>query len=202
MLSEALLQVRGASPSGVVRTFEKQILAGLRAARIGGSKLASSNNPRKRLEITLNVNGETAKVNVKANWTLAKVLREELGLTGVKMGCGLSACGACTVLVDDLPVYSCHKLAVELDGRNVTTIEGLGKESLHPLQRAFVDCGGVQCGYCTPGIILTAFSLLKTKSTPTLIEVKRALSGNICRCGGYPQIVQSVLSACQGGEMK
>jgi aerobic-type carbon monoxide dehydrogenase small subunit (CoxS/CutS family) len=121
-----------------------------------------------------------------------------LGLTGTKPGCSNSACGACTVLLDGLPVYSCHRLAVEADGHQVTTIEGVGSVgSLSPLQQAFIDEGAFQCGYCTPGFILSATALLRSNPDPTADEVRKGLSGNICRCGSYPHITKAVLSAAQ-----
>lgn len=144
--------------------------------------------------IRLKVNSEEIDTMVKPNWTLLKVLRELLGLKGVKIGCDLASCGACTVLVDGLPIYSCQVLAVQLDGCAITTIEGLGKDITHPLQRAFISEGAVQCGYCIPGFIMTALALTKKNDAPEELEVKKALSGNICRCGAYPKILSAVLS--------
>ncbi len=149
-------------------------------------------------DVALNVNGRETTVRVKANWTLLDVLRENLFLTGTKSGCLNSECGACTVLLDGSPIYSCHRLAVEVDGHAVTTIEGIGQGGLTKLQQAFIDHGAFQCGYCTPGFVVAATALLRSNPNPNEAQVVQGLSGNICRCGAYPQIVKAVLSAAQG----
>lgn len=148
--------------------------------------------------IRLRVNGENCELFVPPNKTLLETLREDLGLTGVKEGCQDGTCGSCTVLTDGKPVRSCLILAVEAEGKDILTIEGLAKgETLHPIQQAFVNYGGVQCGFCTPGMILTAKALLDTNLSPSEEEVRRAISGNLCRCTGYQKIVESIMAATQ-----
>lgn len=150
--------------------------------------------------ITLNVNGDEKTLAVKANSTLLSVLRGDLKLKGTKPGCSNSECGACTVLLDGVPIYSCHRLAVEADGHEITTIEGIATASgLSTLQQAFVDKGAFQCGYCTSGVIVTATALLASNPRPSELEVRQALSGNLCRCGSYPHIVDAVMAASGGG---
>ncbi len=128
--------------------------------------------------------------------TLLDLLRNRLGLTGAKEGCGVGECGACTVLVDDEPVNSCLTPAWKVSGREVTTIEGIGSmEKPHPLQNAFIESGAIQCGYCTPGAIMAGFGLFKRSKAPTKSEIKSALSGNLCRCGGYTQIIRAIETA-------
>ncbi|MFQ5826872.1 MAG: (2Fe-2S)-binding protein [Dehalococcoidia bacterium] len=148
--------------------------------------------------IELRVNGELHEVAVEPQRTLLEALREELGLTGTKKACDEGQCGSCTVLMDGKPVASCLVLALEAQGRDILTIEGLGTDGhLHPLQQAFVDLGAIQCGFCTPGMILAAKALLDEKPSPTEDEVREAISGNLCRCTGYAKIVEAVLSASQ-----
>jgi aerobic carbon-monoxide dehydrogenase small subunit len=149
--------------------------------------------------IAFQVNGDTVAVNVREDWTLLYVLNELLNLRGAKEGCGQGECGACTVIVDGVAVDSCLYPALEAEGRSVTTIEGLITESgsLHPIQKAFVEKGAVQCGFCTPGMILSAKALLDRVPRPSDLQVKRALAGNLCRCTGYHQIVQAVLAASE-----
>lgn len=149
--------------------------------------------------ITLRVNGEAHAVLGPASRTLLEVLREDLDLTGTKHGCELGECGACTVLLDGAPALSCLVLAVEAGGREITTIEGLGDAGLHPVQRAFVDAGALQCGYCTPGFVLAAAALLVRNPTPTRAEIADALSGNLCRCTGYQRIIDAVESSTKIG---
>ncbi len=145
---------------------------------------------------TLHVNGTSFRVDLEAGRTLLSVLRGELGLTGSKEGCDDSECGACMVLIDGQPVNSCSFLALQADGRAVTTVEGLASGSeLHPLQRAFLQHGGVQCGFCTPGMLISATALLKANPDPTEDEIRAGLSGNLCRCTGYVGIVAAVRSA-------
>ncbi|HDZ23784.1 MAG: (2Fe-2S)-binding protein [Thermoplasmata archaeon] len=146
-----------------------------------------------QLEITLQVNGESMKLDVKPAETLLETLRDRLDLTGAKEGCGLGACGSCTVLLNGVPTRSCIVLTAELDGAEVTTIEGLGDETrLDPLQESFMEKGAVQCGFCTPGMILTARSLLNRNAQPTRQEIIRTMSSNLCRCTGYKKIVEAV----------
>jgi carbon-monoxide dehydrogenase small subunit len=148
-------------------------------------------------QIELRVNGEIETVYVEPWWNLARVLREELGLIGVKAGCDEGDCGACTVLVEGKAVKSCLMLAMKAKGKEITTIEGLKRKdgTLHPVQQAFIDHFAAQCGYCTPGMILTAKALLDVNPKPTEDEVKKWLSGNLCRCTGYVKIVEAVLAA-------
>ena len=150
----------------------------------------------RRTEVTLRVNGEAYDLLTYPHRTLLEVLREDLHLTGAKESCGEGACGTCTVLLDGAPVRSCLLLAVEAEGREITTIEGLAAGGkLHPLQEAFVEHHAIQCGFCTPGMILTAKALLDATPEPTEEEIRRALSGNICRCTGYAKIVDAVKAA-------
>ncbi len=143
--------------------------------------------------VVLNVNGETREVLASPNQTLLEVLRNQLHLTGVKEGCGLGECGACTVLIDDVPVRSCLVLAVEVEGKEILTIEGLSQgQDLHPLQKAFLEHHAFQCGFCTPAMILTAKALLDQTPTPSEEEIVRRISGNLCRCTGYENIVEAI----------
>ncbi len=153
-----------------------------------------------RKEIVLNVNGSSYPVEVKVNRTLLDVLRDDLGLTGTKEGCGTGDCGACSVLLDGKPVNACLVLAVQADGRDILTVEGLAQgERLDPLQQAFVQEGAVQCGFCTPGMLISAKGLLNENPRPTELEVRKALAGNLCRCTGYVRIVSAVLKASENG---
>ena len=145
--------------------------------------------------IELKVNGESYETAVDPHRTLLEVLRENLGLTGAKEGCDLGACGACTVLIDGKAVLSCLTLAVDSQKKEITTIEGLAKEGkLHPLQQNFVDHGAIQCGFCTPGMILSAKAMLDKSPKPTEEEVKRGISGNLCRCTGYTKIIEAIMA--------
>ena len=145
---------------------------------------------------TIITNGVPYDVDVEPSRSLLSVLRTEIGLTGPKEGCDDSECGACMVLIDGKPVNSCSYLALQADGHEVTTIEGLAEgETLHPLQQAFLDQGGVQCGFCTPGMLISAKALLDRNPRPSEDEVRLALSGNLCRCTGYQKIAQAVLQA-------
>ena len=147
-------------------------------------------------ELSLVVNGEQHRLEVEGRTLLVHALRDELGLTGAHIGCDTSQCGACTVLLDGAAVKSCTLLALQADGREVTTIEGFATDGeLHPLQRAFVDHHWLQCGFCTPGIILTAADLLSRTSSPSDDEIRQALRGNLCRCTGYQAIVESIRAA-------
>lgn len=149
----------------------------------------------KRL-IQVTVNGDQYDVIVKPNQTLVEVLRDDLELTGTKVGCGEGACGTCTVLVNGKPVRSCLTLAVEAQGKEIETIEGLASEGeLHPVQRAFIERGAIQCGFCTPAMILTSKAFLEENPNPTEEEVRRAISGVVCRCTGYAKIVEAIMSA-------
>ena len=139
------------------------------------------------------VNGKPVEAKVDPTWTLLYVLREELKLTGTKKGCEKGDCGACTVLLEGNPVNSCLVLALQAEGKKVETIEGLGTaDSLHPLQKSFIANGAVQCGFCTPGMLLSAAALLKKNPSPTEKEIRTAISGNLCRCTGYAKIVKAI----------
>lgn len=149
---------------------------------------------------SITVNGQVRCLDVEPNTTLLEFLRERLGLTGAREACDTGGCGACTVLLDGRPVYSCLVLAVDCAGREVLTIEGLAPDGeLHPLQQAFVQHGAIQCGFCTPGMVLTAKALLDENPRPTEREVREAIAGNICRCTGYVKIVEAVLAASRAG---
>jgi carbon-monoxide dehydrogenase small subunit len=149
-----------------------------------------------KVRLTLTINGEPVELLADDYKTLLEVLREDAGLTGTKHGCELGECGACAVLVDDQPLLSCLLLAVECDGRRVMTVEGLAVDGrLHPLQECFADLGAAQCGYCTPGILMTAKALLDREPHPSRERIREALSGNLCRCTGYGQIVEAVEAA-------
>ena len=157
------------------------------------------------MKITMTVNGEKRELDVKPHSRLLDVLREDLGLTGTKEGCGKGECGACTLIMDNKLVASCLVLAPQADGAEIQTIEGLGgKDKLHPIQRTFIETGAVQCGFCIPGMIMSSKKLLDENKNPTEDEIKTGLSGNICRCTGYVKIIDAVKEASRkmksGGE--
>ena len=153
----------------------------------------------KKKEIELNVNGETFTILVPPQKTLLEVLREDLDLTGTKEGCSEGECGVCTVLLDGVPVRSCLLFAVDVRGRQVTTVEGLAQgEKLHPIQNAFIEQGAIQCGFCTPGMMLSAKALLDHTASPSEDEIRIAISGNLCRCTGYQKIVKAIQAASRG----
>lgn len=150
----------------------------------------------KKRVINLTVNGDSIEALVNENMTLLDFLRDQLGLTGTKKGCEQGECGACTVQLDDLPINSCSTLAVECDGGEVTTIEGVAKDGkLHPIQVQFIDKWALQCGYCTPGMIISAKCLLEKNLNPTELEIREAIEGNLCRCTGYAKIVEAIQAA-------
>ena len=150
--------------------------------------------------IELNINGDTHEVLVSPNHTLLEVLRDKLGLMGTKRGCDLGACGACTVLINGEAYLSCVMLAVEASGKEILTIEGLAEGGeLHPLQSAFVETGGLQCGFCTPGMILTAKAILDEEEDPSEEMIKKKMAGNLCRCTGYKKVVEAVMSVTDPG---
>ncbi len=151
-----------------------------------------------RYVINVTVNGEQHSVEIAARRLLADFLRDDLSLTGTKRGCETGTCGACSVLVDGDVVKSCLNLAVQVDGHSVTTVEGLSTgDALHPLQSSFMEHGGLQCGYCTPGFLMAAHDLLKNNSSPTDAEIRKGLTGNLCRCTGYQGIVDSIKRAAE-----
>ncbi len=156
---------------------------------------------RVKMPISMTVNGEAHSLNVSPNRTLLDVLREDLGLTGTKKGCGSGKCGACTVLMDGKPVPSCLILVMQADGADILTIEGLAGKEPHALQIAFVEKGAIQCGYCTSGMLLTAKALLDMNPNPSENEIKEAIAGNLCRCTGYIKIVEAIMS-CTSSDQK
>ena len=152
--------------------------------------------------INLTVNGSKEQVDVPSNWTLLQMLREKLAVTGTKNGCSAGECGACTVMLDGEPVNSCMVLAVECDGAVVTTVEGLAQDGkLDPVQEEIIKAGGVQCGFCTPGVLISARALLNRNPHPTEFEIRDALVGNLCRCTGYVRIVEAVKNAALADSM-
>jgi xanthine dehydrogenase YagT iron-sulfur-binding subunit len=152
-----------------------------------------------KVELSISVNGEARRLEVEASATLLDVLRDELGLTGAKRACDRGACGACTVLVDDRRIYACLALAAMQDGRQVLTIEGLARGGeLHPIQRAFVARDALQCGYCTPGQILSAVGLVRERRATDERSLRELMSGNLCRCGAYPHIIAAIRDAVEG----
>ena len=149
----------------------------------------------KRL-IELNINGETCELAVEPSATLAEVIRDQVGLTGTKVACGTGECGTCTVLIDGRPILSCLTLAVDCQKKAILTIEGLSEgETLAPVQQAFHDCGAIQCGFCTPGMVLSTTALLEGNSHPSKPEIQKALEGHLCRCTGYNKILEAVQQA-------
>jgi carbon-monoxide dehydrogenase small subunit len=159
-------------------------------------------DPVKKTDLDITVNGVTYQMAVEPRKTLLEFLREDLNLTGAKEGCGLGECGTCTILLDGKPIKSCITLALQANGREVTTIEGMEKPdgTLHPIQQAFIDHGAIQCGFCTPGMALSAKALLDENRTPTEFEVRQAIAGNLCRCTGYQKIVEAILSVSKQGD--
>jgi carbon-monoxide dehydrogenase small subunit len=153
--------------------------------------------------VKLTVNGTLYELTVPPWKTLTEVIREDLGLTGTKEGCGLGECGACTVIMDGKTVNSCLVLAVEAEGKQITTIEGLAdRDRLHPIQQAFIDHGGLQCGFCTPGMIMSTKVLLDKTPNPTEADIRRGIAGNLCRCTGYTKIIESIKAAAKNMEGK
>ena len=166
--------------------------------RSGGRLSETTDSTMSKQIATFKVNGKSLEVMLETHMTLLEVLRDQLGLTGTKYGCGTGQCGACTVLIDGEPALACLTLAVTVRGKGITTIEGLSPgNELHPVQQAFIEHGAIQCGYCTPGMVLSAKALLEENPSPTRQEIKEALSGNLCRCTGYVKIVRAVSAAAQ-----
>jgi xanthine dehydrogenase YagT iron-sulfur-binding subunit len=177
-------------------------LAAATAAPALGAQTAAAAPPfdsaqgRPRTRIRLTVNGVAQRIEVEDRWTLVEVIRDHVGLTGTKIGCDRGECGACTVLLDGKPVYSCSQLAVWADGRSVQTVEGLARDGrLSPLQQAFVDHNAAQCGFCTSGQLMAATALLARTPRPTAAQVRAGMTGNLCRCSNYNAIVEAVLAA-------
>ena len=182
--------------SGKARHRQKVVGFSTVGARTGGGiylVFVPAVHPDRLVQLRLAVNGETRTVTAPLHHTLLEVLREELGLTGTKHGCELGECGTCTVLVDGRPVLSCLAIPAALEGREITTIEGMESAiGLHPLQQAFAELGAAQCGYCTPGFLLAGKALLEESAAPTRAEIVEALGGNLCRCTGYLKIYEAV----------
>jgi xanthine dehydrogenase YagT iron-sulfur-binding subunit len=156
-----------------------------------------------RVPVTLNVNGRVVKVLIEPRRTLLSVLREELGLTGSKRGCGRGQCGACTVIIDGETAYACISLAIDCEGRQIRTVDGLAEGGrLHPVQEAFVAHDAYQCGFCTPGQVMSAVSLLEHNPHPSEAEIRHEMAGNLCRCGAYPNIIEAILAAAEEGESR
>jgi len=158
---------------------------------------AAGAEPLAEVSVEVTLNGEKIEREVPAGMLLSTFVREEVYLTGVHRGCETAKCGACTVLVDGDPVKSCNMLAAQVDGRKLTTVEGLADDDLHPVQEAFWETHGLQCGFCTPGMVLNAVALLEKNDDPTVHEIQDHLAGNICRCTGYTKIVESVQNAAK-----
>ena len=153
--------------------------------------------------ISIKVNGIDHEMAIEPRRTLLELLREDLGLTGTKKGCGIGDCGACTVLVDGIATFSCLTLAIQVEGCSIETVEGLSQDGkLNRLQQAFVERGAIQCGYCTPGMLMTATELLRRNAHPNEQEIRRAISGNLCRCTGYQKIVEAIGSVSESGNDK
>ena len=176
------------------------VVATLTTSPLPLSPLAEAALPQgvKEAVIQLNVNDRLYRLKVKSHWTLLEVLRKELGLTGTRRFCDRGSCGACTVIMEGKTIYACSRLAVEADGKKIITIEGLSDgEKLHPIQEAFVKHDGMQCGFCTSGMVLSVKALLDKNPRPNSDEIKEGLSGNICRCSAYPKILKSAMAAAQ-----
>jgi carbon-monoxide dehydrogenase small subunit len=154
---------------------------------------------REKSSITFWINGVKRNIEILANRTILHVIRFDLGLTGPKQGCGIGECGACTVLLDGEPVNACLVMAAKAEGKKILTVEGLGsRKRLHPLQKAFIEHGAVQCGFCTPGILMAAKALIDRIPKPSRQEIKEALAGNFCRCSGYQQIIEAIEAVVEG----
>jgi xanthine dehydrogenase YagT iron-sulfur-binding subunit len=184
------------------RGFLGSVGAGVVGATVAGpvssAPQATRAEPGPLVDLALTVNGRRRRVAVEPRWSLLRVLRDALGMTGTKVGCERGECGACTVLVDGVPRYSCLTLALEAEGHEITTVEGLMQgERLSPVQQAFVEEDGMQCGYCTPGQVMAAEGLLRSHPQPTLDEIRLGMSGNLCRCGAYGHICRSVHRAAE-----
>jgi len=192
-----------ASKRGISRrAFLKFVGAGAvvsaSAGRVAAATPPEAAEPSEKIRVSLLVNGRRRRVVVEPRWSLLFVLREKFGLTGTKVGCERGECGACTVLIDGRPRYSCLTLAVEAEGKEITTLEGLmEREELGPVQKAFVESDAYQCGYCTPGQVMAAEGLLRSNPNPSLEEIRRGMSGNLCRCGVYPNIFRAVRRAAE-----
>jgi xanthine dehydrogenase YagT iron-sulfur-binding subunit len=190
--------LKGMSGTAITAAVAPQALAPAVVAAAAGAAALEEPKGISRAKITLKVNGQPRPVEIEPRETLLDVLRERLDLTGAKLVCDRGECGGCTVLVDGDPVYACMMLAIDAQDREITTIEGLARGgTLHPLQQAFIEHDGYQCGFCTPGQVMSSVALLQKNPNPTLDEVKNAVAGNLCRCGTYTKIFESVLAAAE-----
>ncbi len=188
---------RGVSRRGFITAIGAGAVGAAAAGR-GQPRPEATHPPGEPARVVLRVNGRTHRLLVEPRWTLLFVLREKLGLTGTKVGCERGECGACTVLIDGVPRYSCMTLALEAEGHEITTLEGLmSGEELGPVQRAFLAEDAFQCGYCTPGQVMAAEGLLRANPSPTLEEIRTGMSGNLCRCGTYAHIFKAVRKASE-----
>jgi len=194
---------QGVSRRGFIATLGTgAVAAAATAAAVtaAGAAPATPADAAEMVRVTLSINGRRQRLLVEPRWSLLFVIRDQLGLTGTKVGCERGECGACTVLVDGKPRYACMTLAVEAEGADITTLEGLmNGEELGPVQRAFAEEDAFQCGYCTPGQIMAVEGLLRANPSPTLEDARQAVSGNLCRCGSYPLIFKAVL---RGAELR
>ncbi len=186
----------------MTKISRREFVEGTSLAMAGAAALVAQDGPdlatAPETKIGLTVNGRARQVKTEDRWTLAELLRDNLGLTGTKIGCDRGECGACTVLLDGQPVYSCSYLAVWADGKSIQTVEGLARNGqLHPLQEAFIEHDGPQCGFCTSGQLMSAKALLDHSPQPNAEQVRAALTGNICRCSNYNRYVESVLAAAK-----
>jgi xanthine dehydrogenase YagT iron-sulfur-binding subunit len=191
--------LRGVSAAAIAGAIAKVTAAAQSVDTLDGQKPVGPGP----VKLVLQVNGTRQQVEVEPRVTLLDVLRNRLQLTGAKEVCDRATCGACTVLVNGQPVYSCMKLAVEMQAQEITTVEGLGgPNNLTPIQRAFVECDALMCGYCTPGFVISLTALFTAKQKPTLEEIKKACSGNLCRCGTYPHIFKAAQRVAEAGPSK
>jgi len=193
--------LKGAGLSAAGASLMQSGLSAAEAA-VEGAREANVAGPG-RVPVVLTVNGRKRKLSIEPRTTLAEALRDELEMTGTKVSCDRGACSACTVWLDGVQVASCMTLAIDVADRKVTTIEGLANgDDLHPVQQAFIDHDAMQCGFCTPGMIMSCASLLERNSDPTVDDVKAATSGNLCRCGTYPKVFEATLAAAKGSKKK
>jgi xanthine dehydrogenase YagT iron-sulfur-binding subunit len=189
---------RGMTRRGFLQFIGTGAMASAVVGRVAGPSQAETVEPGAMTKLTLRVNGRSHRLSVEPRWSLLFVIREKLGLTGTKVGCERGECGACTVLIDGKARYACMTLAVEAAGTEITTLEGLMKgEDLGPVQQAFVEHDAFQCGYCTPGQIMSVEGLLRTNPDPSLEEIRAAVGGNLCRCGAYPHIFKAARRAAE-----
>jgi len=194
MSRRSFLRATGAVAAGTAIVEEAMFGADASAAELATAGPGA-------VSLSLEVNGRKREVAVEPRTTLAEVLRGPLGLTGTKIGCDRGACSACTVWIDGAPVTSCMMLAIDVGSRKITTIEGLARsDGLHPVQSAFIEHDAVQCGFCTPGMVMSCAALLARNSSPSVEDVKSAISGHVCRCGTYPHVIAATLAAAKAGK--